>query len=127
MSQPNRILKNKTNYQIKIENKFIKTKGGIHNFFLGITLLWTLLRQSPIAGKPTIEKAIIVCPSSLVRNWSNELVKWLGAGRICPLACESKGTKAEITNELQQFVARKGRAIINPGITEIFFKKEKKS
>ncbi|TPX30315.1 hypothetical protein SmJEL517_g06097 [Synchytrium microbalum] len=55
-----------------------------------ITLLWTLLRQSPIPGKPTIEKAIIACPSSLVRNWENELKKWLGPDRIRPLACDNK-------------------------------------
>lgn len=41
-----------------------------------ITLLWTLLRQGPDCT-PTIEKAIIVCPSSLVRNWSNEINKAL--------------------------------------------------
>ena len=35
-----------------------------------ITLLWTLLKQSPNAGKSTIQKAIVVCPSSLVRNLS---------------------------------------------------------
>jgi SNF2 family DNA or RNA helicase len=40
-----------------------------------ISLIWTLLKQSPHAGKPTIEKAIIACPSSLVRNWANELGK----------------------------------------------------
>lgn len=39
-----------------------------------ITLLWTLLRQGPEC-RPTIDKAIIVCPSSLVRNWSNEIEK----------------------------------------------------
>lgn len=39
-----------------------------------ITLLWTLIRQGP-EGKPTINKAIIVCPSSLVKNWSNEIHK----------------------------------------------------
>lgn len=38
-----------------------------------IALLWTLLKQSPRAGKPTIEKCIIACPSSLVKNWANEL------------------------------------------------------
>lgn len=38
-----------------------------------IALMWTLLKQSPLAGKGTIEKCIIVCPSSLVRNWGNEL------------------------------------------------------
>lgn len=42
-----------------------------------ITLLWTLVRQGP-EGKPTIDKGIIVCPSSLVRNWSNEINKvWI--------------------------------------------------
>jgi len=38
-----------------------------------IALLWTLLKQSPLPGKPTIEKCIIACPSSLVKNWANEL------------------------------------------------------
>lgn len=38
-----------------------------------IALLWTLLKQSPRPGKPTIEKCIIACPSSLVKNWANEL------------------------------------------------------
>lgn len=39
-----------------------------------ITLLWTLLKQGPEC-KSSIEKVIIVCPSSLVRNWSNEIEK----------------------------------------------------
>lgn len=38
-----------------------------------IALLWTLLKQSPRAAKGTIEKCIIACPSSLVKNWANEL------------------------------------------------------
>lgn len=38
-----------------------------------IALMVTLLTQSPQAAKPTIEKCIIACPSSLVRNWANEL------------------------------------------------------
>lgn len=42
-----------------------------------ISLIWTLLKQSPHSGKPTIEKCIIACPSSLVRNWANELGKWI--------------------------------------------------
>lgn len=38
-----------------------------------IALLWTLLKQSPRSGKGTLEKCIIACPSSLVKNWANEL------------------------------------------------------
>jgi DNA repair and recombination RAD54-like protein len=37
--------------------------------------MWTLLKQSPEAGKTTIQKCIIACPSSLVGNWANELGK----------------------------------------------------
>jgi len=40
-----------------------------------IALLWTLLKQSPIAGKGTCEKAIVACPTSLVGNWAHELGK----------------------------------------------------
>ncbi|KOB73773.1 Steroid receptor-interacting snf2 domain protein [Operophtera brumata] len=66
-----------------------------------ITLLWTLLRQGP-EFKPTICKAIIVCPSSLVKNWYNEIHKWL-AQRINALAMDG-GSKADVTLKLQQFM-----------------------
>ncbi|KNE63561.1 hypothetical protein AMAG_08670 [Allomyces macrogynus ATCC 38327] len=79
-----------------------------------ITLLWTLLRQSPKPGKPWIEKAIIVCPSSLVRNWANELVKWLGENAIHPLCADNKGSKEQSINNIKQFVAAHGRAVVHP-------------
>jgi DNA repair and recombination RAD54-like protein len=72
-----------------------------------------LLRQSAHPGKPTIEKAIIVCPSSLVKNWANELKKWLGENRIRPYSCDGKGTKDQTTKDIEQFVAAKGRGIVN--------------
>ena len=75
--------------------------------------MWTLLRQSAHPGKPTIEKAIIVCPSSLVKNWANELKKWLGENRIRPYSCDGKGTKDQTTKDIEQFVAAKGRGIVN--------------
>lgn len=37
-----------------------------------IALVWTLLQQSEEIGKSTCQKAIITCPSSLVKNWANE-------------------------------------------------------
>ncbi|KAJ3315176.1 DNA-dependent ATPase protein rad54 [Boothiomyces sp. JEL0838] len=79
-----------------------------------ITLLWTLLRQSEFPGKPTIEKAIIACPSSLVKNWANELTKWLGEGRVRPYSCDNKGTKEQTSKDISQFVSAKGRGIVNP-------------
>ncbi|KAJ2386667.1 DNA-dependent ATPase protein rad54, partial [Coemansia sp. RSA 2603] len=79
-----------------------------------IALLWTLLQQSPMPGKPTIEKCIVACPSSLVKNWANELVKWLGSTKISPLACDNKGTKDKVRSSLRQFMSGRGRTVFHP-------------
>ncbi|MGH0164156.1 UNVERIFIED_CONTAM: hypothetical protein FKN15_074719 [Acipenser sinensis] len=76
-----------------------------------ITLMWTLLRQSPDA-KPEIDKAIVVAPSSLVRNWYNEVGKWLG-GRIQPLAIDG-GSKDEIDRKLVSFMSQHGLRVPSP-------------
>ena len=81
-----------------------------------ITLMWTLLKQSPDAGKSSIQKAIIACPSSLVRNWANELVKWLGPDAIQPFAIDGKATKEELTQQLRQWAVASGRSITRPVI-----------
>ncbi len=80
-----------------------------------IALMWTLLKQSPASGKGTIEKCIIVCPSSLVRNWGNELVKWLGTGAVNPLLVDGKGGKAELIPAVRRWVQAKGRSVTLPG------------
>ncbi|KAG5951878.1 DNA repair protein rhp54 [Claviceps cyperi] len=81
-----------------------------------ITLMWTLLKQSPEAGKPTIRKAIVVCPASLVKNWANELIKWLGANAITPFAIDGKASKEELTCQLRQWAISSGRCITRPVI-----------
>lgn len=79
-----------------------------------ITLMWTLLKQSPEAGKSTIQKCVIACPSSLVKNWANELVKWLGKDAITPFAIDGKASKAELTSQLKQWAIASGRAVTRP-------------
>ena len=76
-----------------------------------ITLLWTLLRQSPEC-KPCINKAIIVCPSSLVKNWYNEFGKWLG-NRINALALDNN-SKEETTKILNQYMASQSQRTGTP-------------
>lgn len=59
-----------------VENQYgciMADEMGLGKTLQCIALLWTLLKQSPYSGKPTIEKCIIACPSSLVKNWGNEL------------------------------------------------------
>ncbi|KAM0787868.1 hypothetical protein ACM66B_003920 [Microbotryomycetes sp. NB124-2] len=79
-----------------------------------ISLLWTLLKQSPIPGKQTIDKAIVICPSSLVRNWANELVKWLGEGALPPLAIDGKVAPSEMIKALRQWCTTRGKAVCTP-------------
>lgn len=78
-----------------------------------IALLWTLLKQSP-QGKGMISKAIVVCPSSLVRNWAAEFVKWLGEGCVVPYAVDGSQKPAELAAGLKQWAEAEGRKVTRP-------------
>ncbi|KAI1936080.1 DNA-dependent ATPase protein rad54 [Ophidiomyces ophidiicola] len=81
-----------------------------------ITLLWTLLKQSSEAGKPTLQKVVIACPATLVGNWANELVKWLGKDAINPFVIDGKASKEELTTQLRQWAIASGRQVVRPVI-----------
>ncbi|XBW35465.1 hypothetical protein QEN19_001038 [Hanseniaspora menglaensis] len=58
---------------------------GLGKTLMTITLIWTLLKQSPkqklyspLNECGVIKKVIIVCPVSLINNWKLEFKKWLG-------------------------------------------------
>ncbi|KAF7995794.1 hypothetical protein HCN44_006901 [Aphidius gifuensis] len=98
----------------RIENAYgciMADEMGLGKTLQCITLLWTLLKQGPEA-KGLIEKAIIVSPSSLVKNWYNEIGKWLG-NKIKPLAIDG-GSKSDIDNKLNSFMKTYGRRCVNP-------------
>lgn len=81
-----------------------------------IALMWTLLRQGP-QGKRLIDKCIIVCPSSLVNNWANELVKWLGPNTLSPLAIDGKKTSlnnGSVSDAIYSWAQAQGRNIVKP-------------
>lgn len=92
-----------------------------------IALLWTLLKQSPQGSRnATIQKAVIACPSSLVRNWANEFDKWLGKGTVTPLALDggkglkgttgaaSNGNNGAVATAIRQWAQATGRQIVRP-------------
>jgi SNF2 family DNA or RNA helicase len=60
-----------------------------------IALLWTLLKQGPVAGRPAVRKVLVACPASLVGNWGAEIKKWLGATRLEPLLVEGGDKEAK--------------------------------
>ena len=76
-----------------------------------ITLMWTLLRQSPDC-RPLIDKVVVVCPSSLVKNWDNEINKWL-PNKVNTLAMDG-GKKEDIDKNLAGFMDTYGRRPANP-------------
>lgn len=51
---------------------------GLGKTLMSLTLLWTLLNQGMTKGKSAVQKAIVVCPTSLVGNWENEFRRWIG-------------------------------------------------
>lgn len=82
-----------------------------------IALLWTLLKQSPEGNRGTIEKCIIACPASLVSNWANELIKWLGKGAVQPFAVDGKSSIKGIgsmTSAFRQWSVAAGRQVVKP-------------
>lgn len=70
------------------EGAILADEMGLGKSLQAIALIWTLVKQGP-HGKPLAKKAIIVCPASLVRNWMNEIRKWLGDERLKALSLES--------------------------------------
>ncbi|KAI0709235.1 DNA repair protein, SNF2 family [Earliella scabrosa] len=100
-----------------VENQYgciMADEMGLGKTLQCIALMWTLLKQSPHPGRPTIEKCIIACPSSLVKNWANELVKWLGKDAISALAIDGKGGKAEMLERVARWIAACGRNVSQP-------------
>ena len=66
-----------------------------------VALIWTLVKQGPKPAEPIAPLAIVVSPSSLVKNWQNEFTKWLGT-KVTTLAIDG-GSAREIDDKLDMF------------------------
>lgn len=96
---------------VKIDNYYgciLADDMGLGKTLQCITLLWTLLRQSPnFKAGPTISNVIIICPSSLVKNWYNEINKWLGS-RLNALPIDSGQAAEAVDSKLEAFCRQQG-------------------
>lgn len=60
---------------------------GLGKTLQSITVTWTMLNQGTkkLGGTPMAKRVLIVCPSSLVKNWLNEFTKWLKVSKYFEL------------------------------------------
>ncbi|KAF9395289.1 helicase [Podila verticillata] len=93
-------------YECVMQMKDITGQGAILADEMGlgktlqtITLLWTLLKQSPYYGEESsvVKRALVVCPASLIMNWCKEFKKWLGDERLKVFAVDSKSALTDFT------------------------------
>jgi DNA repair and recombination RAD54-like protein len=80
---------------------------GLGKTLQSVSLIYTLLKTSITAnGEPTAKRVIVVCPCSLVKNWENEFVKWLGPGAVKSMALAESDRKT-VEKNLDLFVRTK--------------------
>ena len=76
---------------------------GLGKTLQSVCLIYTLLKTGITADKkPTAKRVIVVCPCSLVKNWDNEFVKWLGPGGVKTLAL-AEADRKKIEKDLEVF------------------------
>ena len=97
-----------------IKGCLLADEMGLGKTLMTITLIWTLLKQTPypttinqrgMALTGTISKVLIVCPVTLITNWKKEFKKWLPMNKIGVLTLNNKNTpvgdKAQVKNFLK--------------------------
>ncbi|XP_050421468.1 DNA repair and recombination protein RAD54B-like isoform X2 [Adelges cooleyi] len=68
---------------------------GLGKTIQTISLIWMLLKRGPYGGEPLVKRVLIVTPSSLVGNWQNEFVRWLGRDRLRLFVIDQKRKPSE--------------------------------
>ncbi|BGP42766.1 helicase [Rhodotorula kratochvilovae] len=65
---------------------------GLGKTIQSIALIWTLLKQNPYHGASAgvIDRVMIVCPVTLIKNWSAEIKKWLGRDKLRVYVADAK-------------------------------------
>ncbi|CAH6720376.1 DNA repair and recombination protein Rdh54p [[Candida] jaroonii] len=71
---------------------------GLGKTLMTITLIWTLLKQSPLPNVKSVgSKVLIVCPVTLINNWKKEFKKWINLNQLGILVLDSN-TKSDLKN-----------------------------
>lgn len=79
---------------------------GLGKTLMSISLIWTLLKQSPWKNDPTPvvqNKVLIVCPVTLIGNWKKEFKKWLGLNRVGVLNLSDSSNSTKDKRDIVSF------------------------
>jgi DNA repair and recombination RAD54-like protein len=77
---------------------------GLGKTLQSVALIYTLLKTGITCDNaPTCKRVIVICPCSLVKNWANEFVKWLGQGVVKTLPIAESDRKT-VEKNLDTFV-----------------------
>ena len=77
---------------------------GLGKTLQSVCLIYTLIKTGITANRqPTAKRVIVVCPCSLVKNWDNEFIKWLGPGGVKTMAL-SEGDRKTMEKNIDCFV-----------------------
>lgn len=79
---------------------------GLGKTLMSITTMWTLLHQGFQTNESAVKKVIIVCPTSLVGNWDNEIRKWVGD------SCPTFAAKGDIKTMIRNYLTYKSKSIL---------------
>eukprot|EP01038_Epipyxis_sp_PR26KG_P013185 gene13185-17668_t len=82
---------------------------GLGKTLMSITLMWTLLNipsNSVSITTRDVRKAMIVCPTSLVGNWDNEIRKWVGNN------CPTFAVKSDPKKMIASFLHHRGKGVL---------------
>ncbi len=76
---------------------------GLGKTLQSITVMWALLTQGQEKGTPTAKRCIVVCPTSLVKNWESEIIKWLNGD--CKCLALSESTRKDVIASITLFLS----------------------
>lgn len=79
---------------------------GLGKTLMSITTMWTLLNQGFVKGESAVKKVVVVCPTSLVGNWDNEIRKWVGD------RCPTFAVKTEPKKMIKTFLQHRGKGVL---------------
>ncbi|CUS21474.1 LAQU0S03e03422g1_1 [Lachancea quebecensis] len=99
----------------ELQGCLLADEMGLGKTLMTITLIWTLLKQTPTPSKENTSqfgmslqglcnKVLVVCPVTLIANWKREFSKWLGLNRIGVLTLDSKSTPEKDRLNVRNFL-----------------------